>query len=80
MQKAQQVCRYICQCEGGDADLSNIQRELPGLKEKLVTYAVNEVWNVENLGLLYMMAPSKTIGAGRIKGRKKQKQRIKFLG
>lgn len=34
------------------------------------TYVVNDVWNFEELGLFYMMAPSQTNGPGRIEGQK----------
>lgn len=63
----------------GDADESAIQSELPNLKARLLQYAINDTWNADEFGLFYALAPTTTIGPGQLPGRKKQKDRIKFL-
>lgn len=65
--------------EGGDADLEAVRNELPLIKEKVRQYQPKDIFNCDESGLFYKMAPDKTIAQHRLPGRKKQKDRITFM-
>ncbi len=62
--------------ESGDADDAAIQRDLPGIKEHLLQYAVYDVWNADEFGLFYRMAPTSAISRAPLPWRNQQKTRI----
>lgn len=65
--------------ESGDADGSIIDEALPVLKAKLSYYAHCDIYNADECGLFYKMAPDRTVSAHRPQGRKKSKDRITVL-
>lgn len=52
---------------------------LPRLREKLSKYAMKDIFNANEFGLNYHMAPDTTIACQRIPGRKKAKELISVL-
>ncbi len=46
------------------------------MKERLKGFAINDIFNTAEYGLLYQAAPTITIGPGRWQGRKKQNENI----
>ena len=65
--------------ESGDADLEAAVRELPLIKEKLRRYDPKDIFNADECGLFFKMAPDKTVSTERLPGRKKTKDRITLL-
>ncbi len=70
---------YRSHGEDGDSDDAAIPRELPELRRSLQEYSINDIWNADVFRLFYFMAQNTTIDPARPPGRKKQKDRIKFL-
>lgn len=65
--------------ESNDADDNEIVRSLPILQEKLKHYNINDIWNADETGLNYRLAPCKTIAHEQMSGRKKDKVRLTYL-
>lgn len=65
--------------ESGDADVESLRRELPRIKNILKNYEPKNIFNADECGLFYKMAPDKAIEKERLYGRKKMKDRITFL-
>ena len=66
--------------ESGDADEAAVLKSLPEIQNTIKKYALNDVWNADEFGLFFKMAPKTTIGQGRLPGRKVQKDRVTFMG
>lgn len=65
--------------ENADADRSAVSRYLPELLGKIQKYSPDDVWNADETGLCYQMAPDRTISEYAVAGRKKEKVRITVL-
>lgn len=65
--------------ESGDADADAVAREMPRLRGIVAEYAKKDVFNADECGLFYRMAPDKTIALERLPGRKKAKERITIM-
>lgn len=65
--------------EDGDADLHAINDQLPSLRETLQSYDVKDIFNADECGLNYRMAPDTTVAHKALPGRKKAKERISIL-
>lgn len=65
--------------ESGDADNSAIISELPKLQKLLKNYALADIWNADEFGHQYRMAPDRTIAHEVLEGRKKDKTRLTYL-
>lgn len=65
--------------ESSDADNAAISAELPGLQQKLKNYDSRDIWNADEFGLVYRMAPDRTISQQPLRGRKKDKVRLTYL-
>ena len=64
--------------ESGDAD-REAAGATPGLRALVGLFGPNKVFNADEFGLFYSLAPSSTIGPYRLPGRKKRKERASFL-
>ena len=62
--------------ESRSADLEAISSELPVLQQIISNYDPSDVFNMDETGLFYCMAPDRTIAARQIGGMKKDKTRI----
>jgi transposase len=62
--------------ESGSADEQAIRDHLPGIIEEVKKYRPCDVFNMDETGLFYRMAPDKTIATKNLKGSKKDKARI----
>ena len=62
--------------ESGDARMEGIEERLAAIKERIAAYNLCDIYNMDETGLFYMMAPGKTIGSRQIEGAKKDKTRI----
>ena len=70
---------YRSHGEDGAANELAIQNELLSLRFRLSHYQRKDVFNSDEFGLFYNMPPTTTIGPGRLRGKKKVKQRATFL-
>jgi hypothetical protein len=62
--------------ESGDAQMTDIEDTLAVIKEKIARYEPKEVYNMDETGLFYNLAPSTTISRRQIEGSKKDKTRL----
>ena len=65
--------------ESGSVDLDAIDRNMPTIKEKLQSYSLQDIYNMDETGLFYRMAPDRTIARRQIEGSKKDKTRLTFV-
>lgn len=65
--------------ESGDADNDALEERMPKLREILASYACEDIFNADECGLFYSMAPDKTIATHALPGRKKVKDRLTFM-
>jgi DDE superfamily endonuclease len=56
--------------------MQNIEEELQHIKHIIVQYAPDDIYNMDETGLFYNLAPDKTIAQRQIEGAKKDKTRI----
>ena len=71
--------RYRLFGESGDVNIEGIISDLPKLRKKISEYSINDVFNADEFGLFYKLAPDSSIGPSRIAGRKKKKERLTLL-
>lgn len=57
--------------EGGSADLEAIELNLPIIIRKTDKYPLRDIYNMDETGLFYSMAPDRTIASRQIEGAKK---------
>jgi hypothetical protein len=62
--------------ESGSADVAAIEAALPDLQAIIQSYAPRDVFNMDETGLFYCLAPDRTIASRQIEGMKKDKTRI----
>lgn len=62
--------------ESGSADVSAIEAALPELRAAIKEYAPRDVFNMDETGLFYCLAPDRTIATRQLEGMKKDKTRI----
>ena len=62
--------------ESGSVDLTVIEEKLPELQEKLSAYAHHDIYNMDETGLFFRMAPDRSISQRQIEGMKKDKSRF----
>ena len=62
--------------ESGSADVGAIEENLPKMIEEIEKYRRCDVFNMDETGLLYRMAPDRTIASKNLNGSKKDKARI----
>jgi hypothetical protein len=62
--------------ESGSAQLDGIEENLAKIKAKIAQYEPKDVYNMDETGLFYNMAPDRTIASRQIEGSKKEKTRI----
>ena len=60
--------RYRLFVESGDINIDAIISQLPALRKKISEYSINDVFNVDEFGLFYKLAPDSVIGALRLAG------------
>lgn len=65
--------------ESGDADNSAFDKALPFLTRTIKGFDSNDVFNADEFGHYYAMAPDRTISSERLPGRKKAKVRLSYL-
>lgn len=65
--------------EGGDADMNAVEQALPDLMSKIRQFDPQNVFNADECGLFYKLAPDRTVSLQRPLGRKKSKDRITVL-
>ena len=66
--------------ESGDADHASIDRELPKFRVVIVRFEKADVFNADEFGHFYNLAPNRKTAHDRLPGRKKQKVRLTYLG
>jgi hypothetical protein len=62
--------------EAGSADMDAVRAELPVLQSLISEYPPSDVFNMDETGLFYCLAPDRTIATRQIAGLKKDKTRI----
>lgn len=62
--------------ERGSADIDAIRAELPSLQRIISRYKASDVFNMDETGLFYCMAPDRTIASRQLGGMKKDKKRM----
>ena len=65
--------------EAGDVEQSTIDNSIDKLRAKVSEYNLKNVFNCDESGLFYQMAPDRTISPSTFAGRKSQKTRFTFL-
>lgn len=65
--------------EMGDADVQATNQALLDLKQELQKFAPRDIFNADECGLFYKLAPDPTVASQRPPGRKKSKQRTTVL-
>ena len=73
------VKMYRSHGESGDANEAAVLKSLAEIRNKIKKYALNDIWNADEFGLFFKMAPTTKIGPGRLHGRKVQKDRVTFM-
>ena len=71
--------RFKSHGESASTNVNIIAQELPILREELSHYHLNDIWNADEFGLFYSMAPDTAIGPGPVPGQKKKKDQLTFL-
>ena len=71
--------RYRLFGESGDVNIEVIISELPKLRETVSEYSINHVFNADEFGLFYKLAPDSSTAPSRISRRKKKKERLTLL-
>ena len=56
--------------------MENIEERLNEIKKKIVSYDLNDVYNMDEMGLFYNLAPDTTIASRQIEGSKKDKTHL----
>ena len=62
--------------ESGDVQMEGIEDRVTELKDKIASYALYDVYNMDETAYFYNLAPDKTIAQQQIEGAKKDKTRI----
>ena len=57
--------------ESGDANNDAVQIALPGLRQRLANFSEKDIFNADECGVNYNMAPERTVALQRLEGRKK---------
>ena len=52
--------RYYCSGESADLNVTNIIQDLPNIIQELRNFSLNDIWNADEFGLMYKMAPNST--------------------
>lgn len=60
--------------EVGDVDQTNREGKMESIRNKIFTHALKDVFNCDESGLFYQMAPDRTIAPSSFAGRKAQKR------
>ena len=63
--------------ESGSAPVEGYEEQLARIKERILPYDVEDVYNMDETGLFYNLAPDKTLARRQIEGMKKDKTRLK---
>ena len=74
--KRNSLKRYRLHGEYGDLNVEGIISELPKLRKRLSEYSINDVFNADEFGLFFKLAPHSSIGPSRLAGRKKKKEQL----
>ena len=56
-----------------------IRKDLSKIQARLKSFSPKDIWNCDETGLFWKMAPDKTIRLSALPGRKKQKDRITIM-
>lgn len=59
------------QCESGDADMTAVAKELPNIFKSIEKYDIKDIFNADESGLFYKLAPDTTVAVKGLAGRKK---------
>ena len=78
-EKRNSLKRYCLFGESVDVNIQGIISELPKLLEKISKYSMNDVFNADEFGLFYKLAPDSSIGPSRLVERKKKEKRLSLL-
>lgn len=70
---------YKLHGEAGDVDNVGIDNALETIRANISKYPLKDVFNCDESGLFFQMAPDKTIAPSSFSGRKVQKERFTFL-
>jgi DDE superfamily endonuclease/Tc5 transposase DNA-binding domain len=62
--------------EAASADQSAIANSLPLLRDKCSRYSLDRIYNMDETGLFYRLAPDRTLATRQLSGHKKNKERL----
>ncbi|KAE8913425.1 hypothetical protein PF005_g17746 [Phytophthora fragariae] len=62
--------------EGGSVNSAALPAQIADLKRRLQGYRLADIYNMDETGLFYKLAPDKTIASRQIEGAKKSKVRV----
>ena len=60
--------RYCSHGESGDAEMEGIEEKLKDIRSKIAEYNAEDVYNFDETGLFYNLAPDTTIAKRQIEG------------
>lgn len=62
--------------ESGSVDQEAVQAAITHIQQTIAEFDPNDVYNMDETGLYYCLAPNRTIASGRVSGFKKVKTRM----
>ncbi len=75
-QKRYGLKAHVLHGESGSADTAAIETSMPRIRGRLSKYSLKDIYNMDETGLFYRMAPDRTIAQRQIEGSKKDKSRL----
>ena len=77
--KRNNIKRYRIHGESGSAPLANLPEEREKLRQLLSRFSPDQIYNIDEIGLYYRMAPNQTLSTKPVLGQKKDKTRVTVL-
>ena len=77
--KCNNIRRYRIHGESGSAPLATLPEEREKLRQLLIRFPPDQIYNIDETGLYYRMAPNQTLSTKPVLGQKKDKTRITIL-
>ena len=77
--KRNNVRRYRIHGESGSAPLATLPEEREKLRQLLSRFSPEQIYNIDETGLYYRMAPNQTLSTKPVHGQKKDKTRVTVL-
>ncbi|CAB4440967.1 unnamed protein product [Rhizophagus irregularis] len=77
--KRNNICKFRIHGESGSAPLASLPEERVKLQQILSRFTLDQIYNIDETGLYYRMAPNQTLSTKPVRGQKKDKTRVTVL-